>query len=170
MISRFPGPRKRRTRQHVIADLGIHYVEGIVLSEGHTVQRLSPDYGYDLALFTYDENGHVEPNSVMIQVKATESLNTGDSECTYDIDARDYNLWTWERAPVVLVLYDAARKRAYWLHIQRYFKEDASRQLAQGARTVRVRIPISQVLNRKAIAMMREMKAGPQLRVFGSDR
>jgi hypothetical protein len=25
------GPRKRRTRQHVIADLSVHYVEGFIL-------------------------------------------------------------------------------------------------------------------------------------------
>lgn len=47
-------PRKQRTRQHVIADLSVHYVEGFVLAEGHTVQRLGPDYGYDLFVFTYD--------------------------------------------------------------------------------------------------------------------
>jgi hypothetical protein len=39
------GPRKRRTRQHVIADLSVHHVEGFVLAEGHTAQRVERDYG-----------------------------------------------------------------------------------------------------------------------------
>ena len=43
-------PRKRRTRQPVIADLSIHHVEGFILEEGHTAQRLERDYGYDLLL------------------------------------------------------------------------------------------------------------------------
>ncbi len=50
-------PRKRRTRQHVIADQSVNYVERFIIDEGHTVQRLAPDYGYDLIPFTYDEEG-----------------------------------------------------------------------------------------------------------------
>ena len=54
------GPRKQRTRQHVIADLSVHYVEGFILEEGHTAQRLSPDYSYDLVMRTFDEEGYAE--------------------------------------------------------------------------------------------------------------
>jgi hypothetical protein len=36
MASQIRGPRKQRTRQHVIADLSVHYVEGFILEEGHT--------------------------------------------------------------------------------------------------------------------------------------
>jgi len=54
-------PRKQRTRQHVIADLSVHHVEGFILEEGHTAQRLSSDYGYDLILWTFDERGYPEP-------------------------------------------------------------------------------------------------------------
>jgi len=38
----------------VIADLSVHHVEGFILEEGHTAQRFSPDYEYDVALYTYD--------------------------------------------------------------------------------------------------------------------
>jgi hypothetical protein len=58
MPSQIAGPRKRRTRQHVIADLSIHHVEGFILEEGHTAQRLGSDYGYDLILWTFDEQGY----------------------------------------------------------------------------------------------------------------
>jgi hypothetical protein len=50
-------PRKQRTRQHVIADLSVHYVEAFILEAGHTTQQLECDYGYDLLMFTYDERG-----------------------------------------------------------------------------------------------------------------
>jgi hypothetical protein len=66
-------PRKQRTRQHVIADLSVHFVEGLILEAGHTAQRLGSDYGYDLLMNTFDEAGYVEPGSIYFQLKASES-------------------------------------------------------------------------------------------------
>ncbi len=43
-------PKKQRTRQHVIADQSVNYVERFIIDEGHTAQRLERDYGYDLLL------------------------------------------------------------------------------------------------------------------------
>jgi len=47
--------RKRRTREHIIADLGVNHVEKCILECGWTVQRFSPDYGLDLL------HDHVQP-------------------------------------------------------------------------------------------------------------
>lgn len=44
MTSPVLGLRKQRSRQHVIADLSVHHVEGFILKEGHTAQRLGSDY------------------------------------------------------------------------------------------------------------------------------
>ena len=33
-------PRKRHTQQHIIADLSVRHVEGYILREGHTAQRV----------------------------------------------------------------------------------------------------------------------------------
>src|ERR1051326_373515 len=120
-------PRKQRTREHIIADLSAHHVEGFILHEGHSVQRLDRGYGYDLVLFTYDEQGHIEPDSIYFQLKARESRPTVGPEYVFDLDVRDYNLWIIEKAPVILILYDASRKRANWLHVQGYFRTDQSR-------------------------------------------
>jgi hypothetical protein len=153
----------------VIADLSVHYVEGIVLSEGHTVQRTERDYGYDLLLFTYDKDGYVEPRFVMLQVKASESLRVTNKGYAFDLDIRDYNLWMSERAPVILILYHAARRRAYWEHVQDYFRRDGGSGPRRGARTVRIRVPVRQILSRKAIARMRRIKGSPQLRLVGGE-
>lgn len=56
----YRGSRKRRTREHVIADLSVNYVERIVLRCGHTLERFWHDYGFDLLLYTYDNNGEYE--------------------------------------------------------------------------------------------------------------
>ena len=134
MASKIFGPHKQRTRGHVIADLSVHHLEGFILQEGHAAQRLASDYGYDLVLWTFDEQGYIEPDEVYFQVKATETLQVADSDYVFDLDIRDYNLWMLDKAPVILVLYDASRKRAYWLAIQQYFWEDAARQPKKGER------------------------------------
>src|SRR5271168_613089 len=95
------GPRKQRTRQHVIADLSVHHVEQFILEEGHTAQRLSSDYGYDLILFTFDERGYPEPGLIYFQFKAMETLGESGNDYVYDLDIRDYNLWILEEMPVI---------------------------------------------------------------------
>jgi Domain of unknown function (DUF4365) len=158
MASQMLGPRKQRTRQHVIADLSVHRVEGFILQEGHTPFRLAPDYGYDLVLFTYDEQGYLEPGSVYIQLKAAETLQAVGLDYVFDLDVRDYNLWLLEEMPVLLILFDASRRRAYWLCVQNYFSEDAARRPKKGAKTVRVRVPARKPVNRRAVVTWRDLK------------
>lgn len=52
--------RKRRTREHVIANLGVNFVERQALLCGFSVERVVHDYGTDLLLFTYDNDGSTE--------------------------------------------------------------------------------------------------------------
>src|SRR6516164_3907264 len=127
------GPRKRRTRQHVIADQSVNLVERYIIDEGHTAQRLEKDYGYDLLLFTFDEQGYAEPGLVSLQLKATEQLRAVKAHYVFDLDIRDYNLWMVEEFPVFLVLFDASRRRAWWLDVQRYFHGKSSRRPKKGA-------------------------------------
>jgi hypothetical protein len=160
-----PTPRKRRTRQHVIADQSINYVERFIIEEGHTALRLTQDYGYDLILFSYDDRGYAEPGVAYFQVKAAEALTRAGSDYAYDLDIRDYNLWTIEDYPVFLVLFDATRRRAYWLHVQGYFQSDPARQPRRGAKTVRVLVPGRQAVSRRAVAAMRELKRKADLQI-----
>lgn len=150
-------PRKRRTRQHVIADQSVNYVERYIIDEGHTAQRLSQDYGYDLLLFTFDEQGYTEPGMAFLQLKASESLEESRGVYVFDLDIRDYNLWMMNRMPVFLVLFDSSRRRAFWLHVQGYFQKDLTDRPEPTAKTVRVHVPPRQAVNRRAIARMRRL-------------
>ena len=67
-------PRKRRTREHVIADLSINHVERQILLRGFAVNRMQTDYGIDLLMLTNTSEGEVEIGQVLFQVKATDSL------------------------------------------------------------------------------------------------
>jgi hypothetical protein len=151
-------PRKQRTRQHVIADQSVNHVERFILDAGHTAQRLTSDYGYDLVLFTYDERGYLEPGSIYVQLKAGETLEAVGVDYAFDLDIRDYNLWMLEEMPVLLILFAASRRRAYWLCVQNYFNKDEARQPKKGAKSVRVRVPQRQAVTQRAIATWRDLK------------
>jgi hypothetical protein len=169
MARQIMGLRKQRTRQHVIADQSVNYVERFILDEGHTAQQTERDYGYDLLMFTYDEEGYVEPGFVAIQLKAAESLQVVGSDYVYDMDIRDYNLWMQEKFPVILVLFDAGRRRAYWLDVKRYFRENAHRLPKHGTKTLRLRVPAKQPVNRRGITKMRDLKWRVRGRATGED-
>ncbi len=162
-----PTPRKQRTRQHVIADQSLNYLERYIIDEGHTAERVQRDYGYDLRLVTYDGQGYVEPGFVAIQLKAAEVPEVDGKDYLFDLDVKDYNLWVMELLPVVLVLFDASRRKAYWLLVQDYFREDPARQPEEGAKTVRVRIPQGQAVNRRAVRRWRARKQEIQDRLGG---
>lgn len=158
MARKAPLTRKRRTRQHVIAAQSVNYVEQFIIDEGHTAERVASDYGYDLVLYTYDEQGYAEEGAIYLQLKASEKLRASGNNVVFDMDLRDYTRWTREPMPVILVLFDASKRRAYWVYIQRYFEETPSRKPGRVAKTVRVRVPKRQIVSRTAIKRMRAYK------------
>jgi Domain of unknown function (DUF4365) len=113
-------PGKRRTREHVIADLSVNFVERQALIAGFTVDRLPHDYGVDLILSTYNDDGFVEPGQVLVQVKATESLSVSADGQSVSIRVETAHLARWlaEMLPVILVVYDVANDVAFWTHVQ----------------------------------------------------
>jgi Domain of unknown function (DUF4365) len=110
-------------------------------------------------MWTFDERGFVEPGSIYFQCKASESFGEQATECMFDLDIRDYNLWMREKEPVILILYDASKRKAYWLAIQQYFQDNADRRPQKAAKTVRVRISRKRFVNQGAIASMRSLKS-----------
>jgi hypothetical protein len=68
-------------------------------------------------------------------------------------------MWISEVMPVLLILYDAQERRAYWLDVQRYLAEAPRRRPKRGAKTVRVRIPVANEFTEQTVDYMRAMKA-----------
>jgi len=66
--------RKRRTREHVIADLSVNHVERYILRCGWVGRRMNPDYGIDLYMETYNNQGEIENEGVWFQLRATDTL------------------------------------------------------------------------------------------------
>jgi hypothetical protein len=145
--------RKRRTREHIIADLSVNFVERQVLFCGYTIERVRADYGYDLLMFTYDANGEREIGEVYVQVKATETLPLlkNSAVIAWRLSRSDLASWLYSSVPVILIVYDAQGDQAYWLYVQRYFHNLPGFNLFVAGKTVTARIPSSQVLNPSAV-------------------
>jgi serine/threonine protein kinase len=93
-----------------------------------------------------------------IQVKASDTLQRLGTDFVFDLDLRDYNLWRFEPMPVILILFDASRRRGVWIWVQDYFATATTRQPRRGAKTVRVRVPERQAFNRRAVRTIRRLK------------
>jgi len=109
------GPKKRRTRQHMIADLAVNHVERSVLRCGYTLHRIIHDYGLDAAITTYSANGEIENGVVWLQIKATDQVKRRKNDATANVRVhrRDLVYWSGELYPVILVLYDALADEAF---------------------------------------------------------
>jgi hypothetical protein len=146
----------------VIADLSVHHVEGFALRAGYVVQRSFADYGYDLLMMTFDEDGYAESGQVYGQLKASGGLVFRTEGYAHDVDIRDYNLWMSEPMPVILALYDATARRAFWVHVQGYFATNLARAPKPGAQTVRIYASEKDVVNLRTIRRLRGLKQQAQ--------
>ena len=117
--------RKRRTKEHIVGDLGYNYVERQILLAGYTMTLIQQDYGYDGLVTTYDENGEIENGYLLIQVKATQSIIFSKKHKGFklSISRKDLHHWLKDPSLVLLVLYDEPNNEAYYLDIQKYLKE-----------------------------------------------
>ena len=57
--------KKKRPREHIIADLSVNHVERYVFLCGYSVERVEYDYGFDLILFTYNINSEIENGQIL---------------------------------------------------------------------------------------------------------
>jgi len=144
---------KMRTRAHVLADLSINHVERQVLLCGFSVERIRHDYGYDLTMSTYGDTGEFEPGHIYLQVKATDRLpRLADGKTIpWLVSRRDLKLWLAESYPVIFVVYDGQKNRAYWMHIQRYVSGARTPELFTAGETMTVHIPMASQFNARAI-------------------
>lgn len=146
-------PKKKRPREHIIADLSVNYVEKYVLLCGYSVERIEYDYGYDLLVFTYNAEGEIENGQIYIQLKATDSLSilADQKTISFTIARSDLELWLFEPMPCILIIYDAQKSQAYWLYLQAYFESLEKFDLSQAGNSVTVRLPKDNILNQQAI-------------------
>lgn len=118
------------------------------------------DYGYDGLMWTYNAVGEIESGFLCFQVKATENLPllTDEATISWPVNRRDLRLWLKESYPVILVVYDRKRERAYWLYTQAYFTTRSTKDLFSAGETLNVHIPTRNRINPKSIREIAKYK------------
>lgn len=143
--------RKRRTREHIIADLSVNHVEQFVLRAGPVADRIFFDYGYGLTVRTFDTNGEVERDFFYLQLKASDTptyVENGKA-VSVRVEEGDLQAWREERVPVVLIFYDVGADTAYWVHVQ---------EMADRIARTTVRLPVEQRFDETAVETLRQYK------------
>ncbi|MBU7587354.1 MAG: DUF4365 domain-containing protein [Nostoc sp. TH1S01] len=145
--------KKRRPREHIIADLSVNHVERYIFLCGYSVERIEYDYGFDLVMFTYDANGEIENGQIYLQIKARDSLRILASQETiaFTLKRSDIELWLFEPMPCILIVYDAQASVSYWLYLQAYFESLEKFDLSKIGETFTVRLSQANILNEEAI-------------------
>jgi hypothetical protein len=160
--------KKRRTREHVLADLSINHVERFVILCGFSCERVEHDYGTDLLIFTFDAKGEIENGHILVQVKATDHPHYYNEGETIACRVETADLWTWqvEPWPVILVRYDATVDRGYWLYVQKEMEsanqtvlappnEDAPSHEDEPREHATLRVPVNNQLDCEAVMQFR---------------
>jgi deoxycytidine triphosphate deaminase len=157
---------KRRTREHVIADMSACFVEWQALQCGYVVERMVHDYGIDLELKTFNERGQRERGDILVQVKATDGLVLRPRQTAFSFRIERTNLvdWLYEREPVILIVFDAVKKRGYWICIQEYFGDPKNVDFFAMGKSTSVRVPVANRLNPSAIRKMATLRDQFRLR------
>lgn len=90
---------------------------------------------------------------VLLQLKATDHLKLSGNGKTiaFSLVRRDLHYWLQQPSPVILVVYDAKARKAYWLYVQAHFEANIRTQIWRSQITTTVNIPVKNILNRAAI-------------------
>ena len=128
----------------------------MVLLRGHLLRRPERDYGVDVTMFHFSDNGEIENGEIRFQLKATENLNLikNGKIVSFPIKTGDLHYWSMEIYPFILVIHDAVANLAYWLDIREYVESNPDR-LDPDKVTVNVHIPVSNELTVKTIDVFR---------------
>lgn len=148
--------RKRRTREHIIEDLSENHLERKVLLRGHLLRRPERDYGVDVTMFHFNDNGEIENGEIRFQLKATDHLNLvkNGKIISFPIKTGDLHYWSKEIYPFILLIHGATTNSSFWLEIQEYIDANPDR-LDPDKETVNVHVPVSNKLTAKTIDLFR---------------
>ncbi len=151
--------RKRRTKEHIIGDLGYNYVERQILLAKYTMTLIQQDYGYDGIITTYDYNGEIENGYILIQVKATQSIKYSKKNkgFKFSISRKDLNHWAKDPSIVLLVLYDEPNHLAYFIDIQYYLRKK-NINLLTVVKYLDIFFPIENLFNAQSVIKFRNLK------------
>lgn len=150
--------RKKRPWSHVVAEMGVNFLERQILRRGHQFDRTSQtEYGTDAVMTTFGENREIENGQVQFQVKSRESITLigNGTSIPIRVEIAHVNHWCFEFHPFILVVYDASKHNAFWLDIQQYVESQSLP--VEDRDTTTVHIPVTNKLTLRAIDRFRDL-------------
>ena len=153
------GIRKRRSREHVIEEMSVNFLERKVLERGHMLVRApTREYGWDATMFHFSTKGEIENGEVRIQLKATDHLDDSAAYASCRVHTKDLHYWYWEdqQLPFILVLYDAKLNRGYWIHVRQNV-DQLRLEINPEQKTVELQIPWTNKLTVRTIDHFRQL-------------
>jgi uncharacterized protein DUF4365 len=156
-------PKKRsasgpRPRKHIIASQSRNFVERFFVYKDHLVDSPREDYGIDLVATTFDRRGYPEAGNILFQLKASDKVrySSDGSYISFSIEVKHYRYWMKQIMPVFLIVYDAKKVVAFWVHIQAYF--DVNKKPKKKAKNITIRLPARNKFGMRAVDHMRNKK------------
>jgi hypothetical protein len=127
---------------------------------GYVIERMRHDYGIDLELKTFNERGERERGDIHIQVKATDRLRLRPTQTAFSFRVDRANLvdWVYELEPVILIVFDAKKKRAYWVCIQEFSGDPENLNFFAFGKSVSVRVPVANRLSPNAMRKIARLR------------
>lgn len=111
----------------IAGQLGVNFVEQIVLSMGHkwVASDASLDTGIDGEIEIRDPETEEAKNIVLrVQIKTRTSLEQDSNErFCFTCKQEDIDYWMQGNAPVLLIVVKIPEDRAYWISIKDYFSD-----------------------------------------------
>jgi len=154
-LSSISAIRKKRDISHVTSDRGVCFFEWKALASRCKIDRIpaDADYGIDLNVYMYDNNFNLETGCVFIQIKS--QLNpkyTSEHLVFNNVETSHIAHWMDLPYPLIFVVVDVLGCKAYWIHIQEYFK-NKEKTLSEKYNTVY--IPLKNALGKTAFDSFR---------------
>lgn len=154
------GSHGRRTREHVIEEMSVNFLERKVLQRGHQlVPAIRREYGCDATMFHFSpKTGAIENGEIRFQLKATDHLDRRKKHVTCRVSTKHLHYWYWEaqQFPFVLVLYDAKKHEGYWIAIRQYV-DDLQLDLSPEQQTIEIQIPWKNKITVRTVDMFRAL-------------
>jgi len=137
----------------------MNHVEYFALKCGFSVERIQADYGYDLHIYCYDDNGEFENGVIYLQLKSTDNIGKcrRTDGYSYSFENEHLEIWTNEPMPVIIVLFDAANEIAYWTYLQAFVRKTGIRTKS-GKKTFTIRFSENNVVGTEDVRKWKKYK------------
>jgi len=136
------------SKSHEIEDDSKTFLKELLQLKHFILRPLIPDYHVDYLVELVENKS---PSGILfgIQLKGVESLNNKNNNIKFSLKSKhlSYYLDNIKSFPIYLIIVDTTNKKAYWLFLQKYLKEEILNKYWRNQRNVSIYIKTESVIN-----------------------